>query len=93
MFSRLGGGVFTSNPRPNRDSVDMIAAIAASGLLNLLVQIVVAAVIFWILHYVINYINPPEPFKKVLMVILILVAAIFLINVLLGLVGRSFVTF
>lgn len=70
----------------------MIAAVAASGLLGLLVQVLIAALIFWIIWWAISYIGVPEPFRKVITVILVIIAAVYLINVLLGLSGHALFT-
>jgi len=59
----------------------------ASSLLNLLVSLVLAGLIFWLIWWFIGYISLPQPFDKVARVIIGLVALIFLINLLLGLGG------
>lgn len=71
----------------------MLTAVALSGLVGLLIHLLVAALIFWLIWWALNYIGPPEPFRKVITVILVIVAVIYLINVLLGLSGNSFITF
>ncbi len=60
-----------------------------SDLGNLLIQLVVGGLIFFVLWWALGAINPPEPFKKVITVILVLVACIWLINILLGLSGHT----
>ena len=65
--------------------------IAGSGLVGLLITLVIAGLIFYVLWWALNTINPPEPFKKVLTVILVLIVVIFLINLLLGFSGSSLV--
>lgn len=62
--------------------------VEGNALLSLLVQLVIAGLIFWLVWWFVNYIAPPEPFNKVIRVILGLVVLIYLINVLLGLSGR-----
>jgi ABC-type multidrug transport system permease subunit len=64
------------------------ALLAGSGLLSLLVTLVVVGLIFWVLWWFLGYINPPEPFNKVARVILGLFALIFVVNLLLGLIGK-----
>jgi heme A synthase len=59
-----------------------------SGLLSLLVTLVVAALIFWLIWWFIDYVGVPEPFNKVIRVVIGLVALIFLINLLLGGIGH-----
>ena len=70
----------------------MIAAVALSGLLGLLVQVLIAALIFWLIWWAISYIGIPEPFRKVITVILVVIAVVYLINVLLGLTGHALFT-
>jgi uncharacterized membrane protein YwzB len=62
-------------------------ALISGGWLSALVTLVVVGLIFWVLWWGLNAINPPEPFKKVGTVILVLVACVYLINFLLGLTG------
>lgn len=71
----------------------MFSALALSGIVlaggwvQALITLIVVGLIFWVLWWGLNTINPPEPFKKVGTVILVVVACIFLINFLLGLTG------
>lgn len=58
-----------------------------SALLSLLVTLVIVGLIFWLIFWFIEYVGLPEPFSKVIKVILGLVVLIYLINVLLGLNG------
>lgn len=67
----------------------IIAALTGSGLINSLLYLIIIAVVFWILWYVVQKIALPEPFNKVVQVVLILAAAIFLINWLLGLTDHG----
>lgn len=75
---------------PNADTA--FAALSVSGLLPLLLDIIILAVVCWLLWWLIGYIGIPEPFNKVLRVIVAVVAVIWLINVLLSLSGNSFIT-
>ena len=63
------------------------ATIDGSGLLSLLVYLVVVGLIFWVIWWFLGYVGVPEPFNKVIRVILGLVALIIVINLLLGLIG------
>jgi hypothetical protein len=58
-----------------------------SALLQLMVKVLIAAGIFWLLWWLIDYFAPPEPFNKILKGIVAIVAVIYLINVLLSLSG------
>jgi len=71
----------------------LLAAISGASLIQALIWIVIAAVIWWLINWAISYIGIPEPFNKVLRVILALVAVVFLINALLAIAGKPFITF
>jgi hypothetical protein len=60
-----------------------------SSLLHLLVVIVIAGLVFWLIWWFIGYVGVPEPFNKVIRVIVGLVALIFLIGILLNIAGIS----
>lgn len=68
-----------------------LAAITGQQLVNTVIWIIIVALIFWILTWAIGYIGIPEPFNKVIRVILAVFAALVLINVLLGLAGHQIV--
>lgn len=57
-------------------------------LINILVQLVIAGLIVWLIWWFVEYVGVPEPFAKVIRVVLGLVILIYLINLLLGLSGR-----
>lgn len=65
--------------------------VAGSALLSLLVTLVIVALIFWLVWWFIGYVGVPEPFNKVIRVILGLVVLIYLINILLGMTGHPLV--
>jgi len=71
--------------------MNALALISGAALLNSIVYLVIIGLIFWVLYYALNAINPPEPFKKVISVVLILVACVFLINWLMSLIGDPFI--
>lgn len=48
----------------------ILALISGSGLLNLLIQLIVAGLVFYLLWWLIGYIGLPQPFDKVIRVIL-----------------------
>ena len=62
--------------------------IAGSTLLSLLVTIVVAGLIFWLIWWFLDYVAIPEPFNKVIRVVIGLAVIIFLIDLLMGLNGH-----
>ena len=65
--------------------IDMISTAA---LVSLLVTLVIVGLIFWLVWWFIGYVGVPEPFNKVIRVIVGLVVLIYLINVLLGVGGH-----
>lgn len=69
----------------------LLALISGQALIHALIYLVVVALIFWLLWWLLNYIGIPEPFNKVLRVILAVAAVVFLINFLLGLAGTPFI--
>jgi hypothetical protein len=69
----------------------IFAAISGQILFHAVIGIIIAAVIWWLVNWLIGYIGLPEPFNKVLRVIVAIVAVIFLINFLFGLIGQPFI--
>jgi hypothetical protein len=58
-------------------------------MLDLLVQILIFALVFGAIYYIITLIPLPEPFKRIALIVLGLVAAIWLILLLVGLLGHG----
>jgi hypothetical protein len=58
-----------------------------NGLLGLLVQLVIVGLIIWLCLWFVSWVGIPEPFNKVIKVIIGLVCLVYLINVLLGIGG------
>lgn len=65
--------------------------ISINSLLYLVVYIVVLGLIFYAIWWFIGYVAPPEPFNKVLRVIVGLVALIIVVSLLLGILGHPFI--
>lgn len=70
----------------------LLLAISGATLLEAILWLVIGAVIFWIITWGIGYIGIPEPFNKVIRVILVVVVCIFCVNALLILVGKPLFT-
>ena len=51
-------------------------------MISLLISLIVVGVIVWLLMYAVQYVGIPEPFNKVARVIIILIAIVYLINLL-----------
>jgi hypothetical protein len=70
----------------------IIAAVSGSSLLNAVIWIIIAGVIFWLLNWLIAYVGIPEPFQKVAKVIIAVAVVIILINALMTIAGRPFIS-
>lgn len=70
----------------------MMAAISGQSLVQAVIWIIVAGVIFWLVNWLIGYCGLPEPFAKIARVILAIAAVVLLINALLTIVGKPFIT-
>lgn len=70
----------------------LIAAVSGSTLVSAVIWIIVAGLIFWLLSWLIDYAGIGEPFNKVAKVVLALVAVVILINALLTVAGKPFIT-
>ncbi len=71
----------------------ILAAISGQGLIQSLIVLLVIGIVLWLLHYLIAKSPIPEPFKTVLTWLVIAAGVIFLINFLLGLIGKGFIVF
>ncbi len=60
-------------------------------MIDLLITLVVAGLIFYLLFWFISFVGLPAPFDKVAKVIIALAALIFLLNLLTGLGGHQFI--
>lgn len=61
--------------------------ISLSTAVTVVVYLVVAGLVFWLLWWLVNYIAPPEPFRKVANVVLAILAVLVVIGILLSLVN------
>jgi len=59
-------------------------------IINAVIWLVVAGIIFWLLTWLIDYCGIPQPFNKVAKVLVALVAVVILIKVLLSFTGTHF---
>lgn len=62
--------------------------VGASGLLALAIYLIVFLLIFWLFYYIINNLAP-EPFRRILNVVLIVIFVIVLCYFLLSMVGGA----
>lgn len=70
----------------------LLLAIDGSAIVTMFIWIVAIALICWLLWWLIGYMGLPQPFDKVLRVLVALIAVIFLINAILTLVGKPFIS-
>lgn len=70
---------------------NILAVVSGDTLIQAFIWLIVAGLIFWIVRWAITYIGVPEPFNKVLRVLLALVAAVVCINALLSIAGHGFI--
>lgn len=73
--------------------IPFFAAISGNAILLAIVQIFVAAIIYWLVNWYIGYAKIGEPFDKLIRVLLGLFVLIVLINAVLTVFGRPFINF
>ncbi len=71
--------------------MNIIAAVSGQALINAVIWVLIAGLIFWLLNWLITYVGVPEPFNKIAKVIIAIVAVVMLINALLTVAGRPFI--
>jgi len=59
-----------------------------SHLLGLIITLVIAGLLFWLVIWLVDYIGLPEPFNKVVKVVVALVAVLYIIAMLTGAAPR-----
>ena len=67
------------------------ASISGQDALNLVIQLVICGLCFWLILWFVGWVGVPEPFLKVIKVILGLCVLIFLINVLMSFAGHPMI--
>ena len=68
-------------------------SIGIDGLLSFVIYLVIIGLVFWCIWWFLGYVGVPEPFNKVIRVVIGLVALIIVVNLLLGLVGTPIFNF
>lgn len=71
--------------------MNFLAQISGDALVHSILFLIILGVIFGLLWWLVNYIALPEPFGKVLRVILAIAAVVVCINVLLSLAGHPLI--
>lgn len=69
----------------------LIAAISGQDLVHAVVWIIAAGLIYFILEWLLSKVGLPEPFSKIARIVVAVVAALILINAILGLAGSPVV--
>lgn len=67
--------------------------IGIAGLVSVVVTLLIVGAICWLLWWLVGFIGPPEPFNKIARGVIAVVAVLLIINVLLGLIGQSFIRY
>ena len=57
-------------------------------LISLIITLVILGLIMWLVMWFVGFVGVPEPFRKVIIVLVGLVVFIFILNILLSLVGH-----
>ena len=70
----------------------ILAAISGENVVWAVIWLIIAAMVFWLISWLITYIGVPEPFNKVIKVILAIVAVLICINALLTLAGKPLIS-
>lgn len=70
---------------------ELMAVISGEGVVKSVLILIVLGIIFWLLWWLVDYVGLPQPFNKVVKVILAVAAVIVIINVLLGLIGHPLI--
>lgn len=64
-----------------------LALISGAGFLQSVMMLICLGLVFWLLYWLVNFINPPEPFHKIIVCILAIAGVIVLIHFIMSLVG------
>jgi len=67
--------------------------VSGSALLSLFVTLVILGLIFWLVLWFLAWVGVPEPFNKIIKVIVGLFVLIYLMNLLLSLNGHPLIRF
>lgn len=59
-------------------------------MIELLIQLVILGLIFWLVLWFVDYVGVPEPINKIIKVVVGLIVFIYCLNLLLGLAGGGF---
>lgn len=74
-------------------SLAFAAPMDLSNMVSFIVYLIVVGLIFWCVWWFVGYVGVPEPFNKVIQVVMGLIALIIVVNLLLSLVGTPMFRF
>ena len=66
--------------------------LSLTGLVQLVIYLLIVGGLVWLLLFIVGKVGPPEPFGKVITIIIYVVAALLLINLLLSFLGTPIFT-
>lgn len=69
--------------------MNLIAALTMQSAFDAVIVILVAGLVFYLIHWLIGYVGVPEPFNKIAKIILAVAAVVVLIRLILSLVPNS----
>lgn len=70
----------------------LVAAISGQNVVNAVIWLIIAGLIFWLLNWLISYVGIGEPFSKIAKVIIAIAAVLICINALMTLAGRPLIS-
>lgn len=70
----------------------MAAGVSVDSMVSTLIYLVIIGLIFWVVWWFVGYVGVPEPFNKVIRVVIGLIALLIVVSFLLGLVGHPIIS-
>lgn len=72
-------------------ALNLLAIVSVSAIVWVVFKLAIAALIFYVLWWGVDYFQPAEPFNKVIRGVLIIGAIFVCIDLLLSLIGQGFI--
>ena len=66
-------------------------SVSIDGMVEIVIYLVIIGLIFWVVWWFIGYVGVPEPFNKIIRVVMGLFALLIVLNLLLGMLGHPIV--
>jgi hypothetical protein len=64
-----------------------LIVLSIQTMVRVVIYLIITGLVFWLLWWLVNYIAPPEPFRKVANIVLAIFAVLVVIGILLSLVA------